>query len=143
MGFRAGAWATVWEVTEGERSTKVRLTVSRKVDEGVYEQDFGGYCTFIGNAKAKAAKLRAKDRIRLEGVDVSNRYDKEKNKEFVTYKVFDYKTADEARAADGAAPASPAPAPAKKKASPAKKKAVLVDDPDPVEGDADEDDAPF
>lgn len=94
MGFHKDAWASVWSVEEGRGNTmKVRISTSRKnktTDE--YEQDFSGFCTFIGNAKAKAEKLKPKDRIKLGDVDVTTWYNKEKGVEYVTYKVFDFDT---------------------------------------------------
>ena len=92
MGFRAGAYATCFSVEPGKGNfTKVRLSVSKKNKEtGQYEQDFSGYCTFIGNAHALASRLKERDRIKLGDVDVSNSYDKETKKEYVNYKVFSF-----------------------------------------------------
>ncbi|MBE7018444.1 MAG: hypothetical protein E7413_00985 [Ruminococcaceae bacterium] len=99
MGFRKNAFAIVFDVSEGKNKTKsVRLAISRKrkdTDPPVYEQEFGGYCTFIGNANAKAEKLKERDSIRLGEVDVTNWYNKEKNKTYTTYKVFDFEFCDE------------------------------------------------
>lgn len=94
MGFRKDAWASVWSVEEGRGNTiKVRLSTSRKIkDSEDYEQDFSGFCTFIGNARAKAEKLKPKDRIKLGDVEVTTWYNKEKGVEYVTYKVFDFET---------------------------------------------------
>lgn len=96
MGFRKDAWASVWEVDEGRgNSLRVRLSVSRKNKEtDEYEQDFSGFCTFIGNAKTKGEKLAPRDRIKLGDVDVSTWYNKEKGVEYVTYKVFDFELSD-------------------------------------------------
>ena len=96
MGFRLNNWASVWSVEEGRGNTmKVRLSTSRKKkDTDEYEQDFSGFCTFIGNAKVKAEKLKPKDRIKLGDVDVTTWYNKEKGVEYVTYKVFDFETSD-------------------------------------------------
>lgn len=95
MGFRKNAYSTVWSVEEGRGNTlKVRLSTSRKNRDGEYEQDFSGFCTFIGNAKAKAEKLKPKDRIKLGDVDVTTWYNKEKGIEYVTYKVFDFELAN-------------------------------------------------
>ena len=97
MGFRNNAFATVWSVEPGKGNfTKVRLSVRRKNKDGQYEQDFAGFCTFIGQAHAKAARLKEKDRIKLGDVDVSNSYDKEKQKEYINFKVFDFEMADTA-----------------------------------------------
>lgn len=95
MGFKQGAYCTIWSVEPGKGNfTKVRLSVSRKAQDGQYEQDFAGFCTFISQAHAKAARLKERDRIKLGDVDVSTFYDKEKGKEYVNYKVFDFEMAD-------------------------------------------------
>ena len=73
----------------------VRLSISRKNrDTGEYEDEFSGFCMFIGEARAKAEKLKERDRIRLGDVDVTRRYDREKNKEYYTFKVFSFEPAD-------------------------------------------------
>ena len=92
MGFRTGAYATCFGVEPGKGNfTKVRLSISKKNKEtGQYEQDFSGYCTFIGNAHALATRLKERDRIKLGDIDVSNTYDKEAKKEYVNYKVFSF-----------------------------------------------------
>lgn len=101
MGFRQGAYCSIWSIEPGKGNfTKVRLSVSRKNKDGQYEQDFAGFCTFISQAHAKAARLKERDRIKLGEVDVSNSYDKEKQKEYTNFKVFDFEMAD---AADGSA----------------------------------------
>lgn len=99
MGFRKNAFAIVFDVSEGKNNTaSVRLAISRKrkdTEPPVYDQEFGGYCTFIGNAKAKAEKLKEKDRIRLGEVDVTNWYNKEKGETYTTFKVFDFEFCDD------------------------------------------------
>lgn len=125
MGFKKDAYATCWSVKEGKgNSLRVRLSVSRKNKEGEYEQDFSGFCTFIGTAKVKAERLKPKDRIKLGDVDVSTWYNKEKGVEYVTYKVFDFEMAD-----------------AHDTPSSSSNKLDSVDNPE--EGDNDEDDCPF
>ena len=97
MGFRTGAWATVWAVDQMGKWTKVRISVSKKDKEtNTYEEDFSGFCMFIGNAAAKAEKLKERDRIRLGDIDVSRKWDKEKQKEYINYKVFSFETEAEA-----------------------------------------------
>lgn len=104
MGFRNGAYCTVWSVEPGKGNfTNVRLTISRKIAEGNYEQEFSGRCMFIGTAKAKAEKLKERDRIRLTGVDVTNKWDKENSRELVNYKVFDFELENEPRGSVSAA----------------------------------------
>lgn len=123
MGFRKGAYASVWSAEQGKGNfTKVRLSISRKNSEGQYEQEFAGFCTFIGQAHAKAARLKERDRIALGDVDVSTFYDKEKQREYINFKVFDFEMADAADASKstGGQVAS-----------------------NPVEGENDEGEAPF
>ena len=97
MGFRKDSWATVWSVEPGKGNfTKVRLSVSRKNKEtGMYEQDFSGFCMFIGTAHAMASRLKERDRIQLGDIDVTTTFSKEHNKEFVDYKVFSFKMQDD------------------------------------------------
>ena len=122
MGFRTGAFATVWSVEEGKgKFSKVRLSISRKDRDGQYVQDFSGFCDFIGAAHAKAGKLRERDRIKLGDTDVSSRYDKDQRREFTNFKVFDFEYADGSGSSvsSGAAESNPS------------------------EGDVDEDNLPF
>ena len=103
MGFRNNAYATVWSVDEGRfpNTRRVRLSINRKNSKtNSYEQDFGGFCTFIGKAYDAAKNLIEKDRIKLISCDVSNTYNKENNATYVDYKVFDFEMAD------GSAPAA-------------------------------------
>lgn len=93
MGFRKDSFATVWSVEAvSDTLTKGRITISRKNKQtGEYETDFSGFVSFVGTAAAKkAASLKEKDRIKLGDVDVTNRYDKEKNTTFTNFKVFSF-----------------------------------------------------
>lgn len=105
MGFRNEAYATVWSVEPGKGNfTKVRLSVSRKDRQtNEYVQDFSGFVMMIGQAHAKAQRLKERDRIRLLEVDVSNRYDKERGREYTDFKCFDFELAN-----DGPSSAPPA-----------------------------------
>lgn len=75
----------------------------------------------IGQANAKAQKLKERDRIKLGDVDVTTTYDKERGKEYVNYKCFDFEMADE----------------------PSQNRASRNVDSNPVEGDSDVEDTPF
>lgn len=112
MGFRTGSFATVWSVEPGRGNfSNVRLTISRKNrDTDQYEDEFSGYCMFIGEARAKAEHLKERDRIKLGDVDVTRRYDKEKNREYYTFKVFTFEMADAAGGGRQQTPAQPNPA---------------------------------
>lgn len=105
MSFRTGAFCTCWEVIPGKGNfTKVRMSNGRtNKDTGLYEQDFSGYVMMIGQAHAKAQKLKDRDRIRLGDVEVTTTYDKERGKEYVNYKCFDFEMADNFQGQRGAA----------------------------------------
>jgi len=96
MGFRKDAYAKIWEVKPNSsgKSTSVRLSISRKVGEGQYEEDFSGYVAFIATANTLAAKLKANDRIKLGDVDVSSKYNADKKERSFSFKVFSFEMAD-------------------------------------------------
>lgn len=98
MGFRSGAYCTVWEVNPiSDVNTKARISISRKSRQtGEYETDFSGFVYFIGTAAAKkAACLKEKDRIKLGDVDLSNKYDSEKKVTYYNPKIFSFETQEE------------------------------------------------
>lgn len=96
MGFREGAFAKVWEVKPNPsgKSTSVRLSISKKIAEGQYEEDFSGYVNFIATANKMAATLEKGDRIKLGGVDVSSNYNRTTKERTVSFKVFSFEMAD-------------------------------------------------
>jgi len=104
MGFRTGAYAKCWSVEPKTDSiTRLRISVSKKnKSTGEYEQDFSGFATVFGSAAAKkAAGLKEGDRIKLGDVDVSTTYDKERNKEYINYKIFSFELSDEGQSGQG------------------------------------------
>mgnify|MGYP001140866711 FL=1 len=104
MGFRNGAYATIWEVKPvSDTNTKARISVSRKNKQtGQYETDFSGFVEFIGTAAAsKALTLKEKDRIKLGDVDVSNKYVKEKNVTYTNFKIFSFEDAQSGSGSGG------------------------------------------
>lgn len=97
MGFRTGAYCKVWKVDPvSDTATKLRVSISRKNKKtDAYEQEFSGFISVVGSAAAaKAAKLKDGDRIKLGDVDVTTFYSKEKEREYTTFKVFSFETAD-------------------------------------------------
>lgn len=95
MGFSQNSWARIWSVERGDKSTKVRLSTSRKnKDTDEYEQDFSGFVTLAGTAHKQAANLKEGDRIQIGNCTVTSRYDKEKNKEYINFTMFSYDTGD-------------------------------------------------
>lgn len=113
MGFRKEAFATIWSVeSTSDTLTKARISISRKNKQtGEYDTDFSGFVSFVGTAAAKkAAGLKEKERIRLGDVDVTNKYDKEKNGTYTNYKIFSFETQNEI---DGASRNTESPEPKK------------------------------
>ena len=98
MGFRTGAYATIWGVeAKTDTRTQARISISRKNKQtGEYDTDFSGFVDFVGTAAAKkAACLKEKDRIRLGEIDVTNNYVKEKNITYTNFKIFSFETQSE------------------------------------------------
>lgn len=98
MGFRTGSYAKVWKVEpKNDRVTELRISVTKKNKEsGEYEQEFGGYVRCVGaSCAAKAASLAEGARIRLGDVDVTRRFDKEAQKEYINFTVFSFENEDE------------------------------------------------
>lgn len=97
MGFRTGAYASVWDVTPvNDRNTKIRISTSNKnKTTGQYEQDFSGFVLCLGTAcAAKAAGLTKGARIKLGDVDTTNRYDSEKKITYTNHKMFSFDVMD-------------------------------------------------
>jgi hypothetical protein len=97
MGFKKDAYATIWEVkTFRESMTKVNLSVSVKNREtDAYVTSFSHTCTFFGAAAVAALNLQRLDRIKLGDVDVTNKYDREKNTTYWNCNVYSFEMADE------------------------------------------------
>lgn len=110
MSFKQNAWAKIWSIEPGERSTKVRVSTSKKSKKtGEYEQDFSGFVTLAGDAHTKASKLKVGDTIKIGGCEVTSRYDKEKQKEYINFTVYTFETnedQDNSTAAKSEAPAT-------------------------------------
>lgn len=91
MGFKTGAYATVWEVVPSEKFTKIRISTSHKnKDTGEYDQDFSGYVGLFGDAGRMANKLKVRDRIKLGDVDVRTTYNKTTKQEYVNYNMYTF-----------------------------------------------------
>ena len=89
MGLRTGCIATIWQVEPKGKYTRVKFSTSKKnKDTNTYETDFSGFANFVGQAHAEAAKLKERDRVKLEEFEVTNKYDKEKKTTNTYYSVF-------------------------------------------------------
>ena len=98
MGFRTGAYATVWEITpKTDGFTQIRISTSKKNKEtGEYETDFSGFVAVFGRpAAGQAAKLKERDRIVLGDLDVTTTYVKDTGKNYTNYAMYSFKMASQ------------------------------------------------
>lgn len=96
MSFKNGAYATLWEHKDGKGNYHDgRISTSKKYN-GDYEEDFGAWVRFIGDAKTKCEKLSDKrQRIKIISCEVTNRWDREAKKEYVNFAIFDFELVDD------------------------------------------------
>lgn len=96
MGFRNGAYATIWEVKDGKGNyADVRISISKKNKQtNEYETDFNGFVRFIGDAGKKVKNYKEKDRVKLGDCDVTNHYDKEKRVTYTNCAVFSFEDSE-------------------------------------------------
>lgn len=97
MGFRKGAYATVWEVKPvSDTFVKARISISKKnKDTGAYEADFEDYVGFSGSVAAKnAMSLHEKDRIQIGDCDIRNKYDREKKMKYYNFLIYSFENAN-------------------------------------------------
>lgn len=95
MGFRYGAYMRIWELEPHEKFTTARVSTSHKNKQtGDYEQDFSGFVTLIGAAHTEAAGMQPNCTVRIGNCEVTNRYDKEKQKSYTNFNVYSFKHDD-------------------------------------------------
>lgn len=92
MGFRQGNYAKVWGTTIYEKYTTVELSTSKKNKQsGEYEVDFqNNYVKFIGQAHRDAVGLKRGDKIKIGECEVTRKYNKEKQREYIDFIVYDF-----------------------------------------------------
>ena len=93
MGFKNGAYATVWDIQpRSPKVTVLRISTSKKPhgsDE--YVQDFSGFCSCVGETAATAAKgLKVGERIKLGDVETTTSYIKEKDITYTNFAVYSF-----------------------------------------------------
>ena len=93
--FQDGKCAKVWKIYPKEKAdqkyTDVQLSTSvKKKGSKEYNTDFSDNARLIGDAHTKASELEANDRIKIKSCGVSNFYNKEKNRKFYTFCIFDF-----------------------------------------------------
>lgn len=146
MGFREGAFATVWEIkATGDSFSKVRVSTSRKDKKTEeYVTDFNGFVSLIGEANKKLSLIEdaleqgERCRIKLGACDVSNRYDKDAEREYTNFTLFDFEIAG-----DHASTEKEKPAKSSKKTKPTTKKTKAAPPLDPDEEETGDEDLPF
>ena len=89
MGLKVGCIATIWQVEPKVKYINLMFSKSKKnKDTNAYETDFSGFANFVGQANAEAAKLKEKDRVKVEEFEVTTKYDAEKKVTYTNYSVF-------------------------------------------------------
>lgn len=94
--FQNDTYAKVWKIYPKEKAeqryTDIQISTSKKVKgkKGEYLTDFSDNARLIGKGQEKAADLEANDRIKITSCGVSNYYNKEKNKKYYTFCIFDF-----------------------------------------------------
>lgn len=107
MGFRSGAYASVFAVEKGRGNYyDVNIATSRKDKEtGNYNTDFRAFVRFAGDAAKGIEKYNGMSsknngnrpiaRVRLGDVDTTNSYSAENNKTYTHHVVFTFEFADD------------------------------------------------
>lgn len=99
MGFRSGAYATIWNVEDKGKYTRVNLSISKKNREtDTYETDFSGFVNFVGKAHDAAASnsLKERDRIKIGECDVTTTYNRDTKTSTTRYAIFSFEKMDNA-----------------------------------------------
>lgn len=89
MGFRDGAYCKLWKLDNSGKFPSGQISISYKdKTSGEYVDDFSGFVTFVGDAAKAVDKMTIPGRFKINGCDVSRTYNKEKQKEFIYFRVF-------------------------------------------------------
>lgn len=90
MGFANKRIAKVWEIKPKEKFAELKISTSKKNQEGEYQQDFSSYVRFLGKAFEKINQIKEGDMVKLLEVESSNTYDKDKGKMYYNFVVWDF-----------------------------------------------------
>lgn len=107
MGFRNGAYATVWEVrpTKSPKVSIARISISKKKGQGDgYDDVFSHWIKFAGKAKEVADTITGMTRVKIDGCDVEAKWNAEKGVCDYDFVVFECERVD--GATSGATPAA-------------------------------------
>lgn len=106
MGFRNGCYAKVWKIEPGrvEGTMNIQIAISHKnKNTNEYVKDFSGFVTCYGNAAEQIRKFKEGDTVKLDEVDVTNRYNTETRITSTYYRC--YSLSEPTRDSDRQAPA--------------------------------------
>ena len=97
--FANWAYARVWEVKRvSEKYSDVRISTSKKQDDGSYKDDFSGFVRMIGKAHKALDYIHENESFRILSCGVESRYDKETKKTFTNFLIFDAEPSDNNKA---------------------------------------------
>lgn len=101
MGFRSGAFAKIWSIEKGNgnyyvadmsTSKKAKDRDGKEIQENgktKYETDWSNkFVRLVGTAAKQAESLKNGDSVKVKSCDVTSKWSKEQNKEFVNYVIF-------------------------------------------------------
>ena len=105
MGFRQGAYAKIWRVEDKGNYSVAQVSISKKnKDTDQYETEFQhNFVRLVGTAHdlgKNIEEVQGGTSIKITSCDVTNRYDKEKKKEFTNFANVLEKTRTRLRQAD-------------------------------------------
>lgn len=99
MGFRQGAYAKVWRVEDKGNYSVAQVSISKKnKDTNQYETEFQhNFVRLVGTAHdlgRNIEEVQGGTSIKITSCDVTNRYDKDKQKEFTNFVIFGFEFPD-------------------------------------------------
>jgi hypothetical protein len=91
--FAQNRYAKVWKIDNSGNFPKVQISISKRKEDGEYETEFSEWVAFFGKAKEKAENLSENDRIKILSCGVKNWFNKETEKKYYNFMIFDYEDA--------------------------------------------------
>lgn len=115
MGFRVGAYAKIWKIAEDKGNYAIaQVSVSRKKEDKYVTEFQSNFVRLVGKAYEKGKDIQevhGGTTIKISACDVTNRYVKEQQKEYVNFVIFDFDFPDNNGGNQrNASTAAPAPA---------------------------------
>ena len=90
-GSLVGGWATIWEVDNKGKYSSVRISTSKKKEDGNYENDFqDNFLPLVGKAHTKAQSLSWPGVIQIRNCDVTKYWSKKTEKEYINFVIYDF-----------------------------------------------------